>query len=132
MAGQEARRLEHLGRDQAGGGLLSLDAVVRVVKETAASFTRISIEAEDASQRHNAGEELMHDISVVLDELPCGDAVALACSLGDALVPLSPACSRKYAAYQTNAIKPTSSAGDDDDDDDDQQQQQQAAPGEIV
>lgn len=64
-------------------GMLSLDAVVRVVEKTAAAF--YSIEFDSKLQKHNIAEEIMSDIAVVVDELPSHEAMVLVALLKDDL-----------------------------------------------
>lgn len=64
-------------------GMLSLDAVVRVVEKTAAAF--YSIEFDSKLQKHNIAEEIMSDIAIVVDELPSHEAMVLVALLKDDL-----------------------------------------------
>lgn len=65
-------------------GILSLDAVVRVIEKTAYAFYCIDFDSN--IQKRNLAEEIMSDIAVVVDELPSHEAMVLVASLKDDLV----------------------------------------------
>jgi hypothetical protein len=65
-------------------GILSLDAVVRVVEKTAFAFS--SIDFDSTTQKRNLAAEIMDDIALVVDELPSHDAMVLVALLKDDLV----------------------------------------------
>ncbi|DBA00531.1 TPA: hypothetical protein N0F65_006435 [Lagenidium giganteum] len=65
-------------------GIVTLDAVVRVVQATSDAYS--SIQFDSIAQQHTIAEEIMTDVSVVLDELPCHEAMELVASLNEELV----------------------------------------------
>ncbi|TYZ64471.1 hypothetical protein PybrP1_001731 [[Pythium] brassicae (nom. inval.)] len=65
-------------------GVLSLEAVVRVVEKTAAAFYAIEFDSE--AQKRNIAAEIMRDVAVVVGSLPSHEAMALLSLLKDDLV----------------------------------------------
>lgn len=80
-------------------GLLSLDAVVRVVEKTAAAFVAIAFDSP--VQKRNLADEIMRDVAEVVAALPSNAAMALVATLHDDLV----TSSRRSADDETERLE---------------------------